>query len=104
MRVVPILITLLRSAFRSRAAVELENLALRHQVNVLKRSVKHRPKLTPADVCCGSSSREFGVTGARPWLSFNRRRSSLGIVRGSGYFGPGKFAGGHQAGLRFPAR
>jgi putative transposase len=35
-------------AFKSRAALQLENLALRHQLGVLQRSVK-RPKLTPAD-------------------------------------------------------
>ena len=34
--------------FKSRAALELENLALRHQIGVLQRSVK-RPKLVPAD-------------------------------------------------------
>jgi putative transposase len=34
--------------FRSRTALQLEILALRHQVGVLQRSVK-RPKLTPAD-------------------------------------------------------
>ena len=49
MLVLSILITLLRSALRSRAALELENVALRHQLNVLKRSVKRRPKLTTAD-------------------------------------------------------
>ena len=36
------------AAFKSRAALQLENLALRHQLGVLRRSVK-RPKLTPAD-------------------------------------------------------
>src|SRR5260370_19741927 len=36
------------AAFRSRAALQLEILALRHQLGVLQRSVK-RPKLTPAD-------------------------------------------------------
>ena len=36
------------TTFKSRAAVRLENLALRHQLGVLQRSVK-RPKLTPAD-------------------------------------------------------
>jgi hypothetical protein len=35
-------------SFRSRAALQLEILALRHQLGVLQRSVK-RPKLTPAD-------------------------------------------------------
>src|SRR3954464_2731193 len=34
--------------FRSRVALQLEVLALRHQIGVLQRSVK-RPKLTPAD-------------------------------------------------------
>src|SRR5216683_5904372 len=36
------------TAFKSRAALHLENLALRHQLGILRRSVK-RPKLTPAD-------------------------------------------------------
>jgi putative transposase len=42
------LITSLSASFRSRAALQLEILALRHQLGVLQRSVK-RPKLTPAD-------------------------------------------------------
>jgi hypothetical protein len=36
------------ASFRSRAALQLEILALRHQLGILQRSVK-RPKLTPAD-------------------------------------------------------
>jgi hypothetical protein len=36
------------ASFRSRAALQLEILALRHQLGVLQRSVK-RPKLAPAD-------------------------------------------------------
>ena len=42
------LIASLSGWFRSRAALQLEILALRHQIGVLQRSVK-RPKLTPAD-------------------------------------------------------
>jgi hypothetical protein len=42
------LFTALFASFRSRAALQLEILALRHQLGVLQRSVK-RPKLTPAD-------------------------------------------------------
>ena len=42
------LIASLAAWFRSRAALQLEILALRHQIGVLQRSVK-RPKLTPAD-------------------------------------------------------
>src|SRR6202140_2370440 len=38
----------LSACFKSRAALQLENLALRHQLGVLRRSVT-RPKLTPAD-------------------------------------------------------
>ena len=36
------------ATFKSRAALHVENLALRHQLGVLQRSVK-RPKLTPPD-------------------------------------------------------
>src|SRR5258705_10350861 len=39
----------LSSIFRSRAALELENLALRHQIGVLQRSARKRPRLTPID-------------------------------------------------------
>lgn len=39
----------LRSIVRSRVDLELENLALRHQIALLQRSVKKRPKLTPTD-------------------------------------------------------
>ena len=42
------LIASVSASFRSRAALQLEILALRHQIGVLQRSVK-RPKLTPAD-------------------------------------------------------
>jgi len=42
------LLATLSSTVRSRAALELENLALRHQIGVLQRSTK-RPKLTPVD-------------------------------------------------------
>jgi len=48
MRILPILLTIFRSAFRARAPVQLENFALWHQLNVLKRSVKQRPRLTQA--------------------------------------------------------
>jgi transposase InsO family protein len=39
---------ILSATFKSRAALQLENVALRHQLGVLKRSVK-RPKLAPSD-------------------------------------------------------
>ena len=43
------LLTTLASIFRSRAGLQLENLALRHQIGVLLRAARKRPKLTPLD-------------------------------------------------------
>jgi hypothetical protein len=49
----PIFLTTLlasvRSIFQSRAALELENMALRHPIAVLRRSAAKRLKLTSAD-------------------------------------------------------
>jgi hypothetical protein len=39
----------LLAPFRGRAALQLEILALRHQLGILQRSAKKRPKLTTAD-------------------------------------------------------
>jgi len=39
----------LSSVFRSRSVLQLENLALRHQIGVLQRAARKRPKLTPGD-------------------------------------------------------
>ena len=71
MSILPVFLTLLRSAFRSRAALELENVALRHQLNVLKRAVKQRPKLPRAD-------RLLWVLLSRIWGDW---RSALSIVQ-----------------------
>jgi putative transposase len=43
------LLATLSSIFRSRAALQLENLALRHEISVLQRSARKRPRLTPVD-------------------------------------------------------
>jgi hypothetical protein len=43
------LFTTLSSIFRSRAALQLENLALRHQIGVLQRSARKRLQLNPGD-------------------------------------------------------
>src|ERR1039458_711030 len=63
----------LGSMFRARAALELKNLALRHQIGVLKRSARKRPKLTAAD-------RLFWVSLSRVWCDW---RSALDIVKPS---------------------
>src|SRR5438105_6274623 len=61
----------LPSILRSRAALELENLALRHQIGVLQRSAASRPKLVPWD-------RLLWIGLSRLWRDW---RSALAIVR-----------------------
>jgi putative transposase len=56
--------------FKSRAALQFENLALRHQLGILRRSVK-RPKLTAAD-------RLFWAWLCEVWSDW---RSALVIVK-----------------------
>jgi hypothetical protein len=70
------LLTAFFASFRSRAALQLEILALRHQLGVLERSVK-RPKLTPADRLLWA------------WLSavWNDWQSSIFIVKASTVIG-----------------
>ncbi len=43
------IVSVLASRFRSRAVLELENLALRHQLNVLRRQQPGRPRLSSID-------------------------------------------------------
>ena len=43
------MLTALHSCFRTRAALQLEVLALRHQINVLRRSQRGRVRLNSAD-------------------------------------------------------
>src|SRR5260370_20957519 len=85
------------AAFNSRAPLHLENLALRHQLSVLRRSVKC-PKLTSAD-SYGRGCARFGSTGDLPWSSSNRKPSLSGTARASSCSGLGKFVtanpGGH---------
>jgi hypothetical protein len=57
--------------FRSRAMLELEHMALRHQIGDLKHSGRKRPKLTPVD-------RMFWVFLSRVWGDW---RSALDIVK-----------------------
>src|ERR1035438_4242323 len=86
----------LSSIFRSRAALELENLALRHQIGVLQRSARKRPTLTTMDRFCGSCCPASGATGARCWLWFSRTRSLLGTARAFVSSGPGKSGGANR--------
>ena len=76
--------TTLFSMFRSRAALQLENLALRHQIGVLQRSSRKRPKLIPAD-------RLLWVWLSRIWRDW---RPALAIVK------PETVLAWHRAGFR----
>ena len=64
------LLATLSSIFRSCAALEFENLALRHQIGVLRRSSRKRPKLIVVD-------RLLWVWLSRIWSDW---RSALAIV------------------------
>ena len=68
---IAVLLAALRSVVRSRAELELENLALRQQINVLRRSLKKRPKLSSGD-------RLFWVSLSRLWRDWP---STLVIVK-----------------------
>jgi hypothetical protein len=59
------------SVLKTRAALQLENVALRHQISVLQRSAKKRPRLQPAD-------RLLWVWLSRVWADW---RSSLVIFQ-----------------------
>jgi putative transposase len=74
----------LRDACRSRAVLQLEALALRHQLHVLKRTAR-RPRLTPAD-------RVLWIWMARVWGGW---RDSIVIVR------PATVIEWHRRGWRF---
>jgi len=65
------LLAVLPSILRSRAALELENLALRHQIGVLQRSAAKRPKLASGD-------RLLWICLSRLWRDW---RSALAIVK-----------------------
>src|SRR5260370_16793214 len=65
------LLATLCSIFRSRAALRLENLALRHQIGVLQRSAGKRPKLTSGDHL-------LWICLSRLWRDW---RSALAIVK-----------------------
>src|SRR6516162_6484955 len=78
------LLATLSSVLGPRAALQLENMALRHQIGVLQRSAAKRPKLT-------SSDRLFWICLSRLWRDW---RSALAIVK------PETVLAWHRAGFR----
>jgi len=70
-RWLPLLVAAVSSVLKTRAALQLENIALRHQIGVLQRSAKKRPTLSAAD-------RLLWVWFSRIWPDW---RFSLVIVK-----------------------
>jgi hypothetical protein len=83
-RWLPILVAAVASVLKTRAALQLENVALRHQIGVLQRSAKKRPKLSAAD-------RLLWVWLSRVWRGW---RSALVIVK------PDTVVAWHRKGFR----
>src|SRR6516164_5451960 len=77
-------LAILPSILRSRVALELENLVLRHQIGVLQRSPAKRPKLTSGD-------RFLWICLSRLWRDW---RAALAIVK------PETVVAWHRAGFR----
>src|ERR1035438_9651749 len=98
------LLVALHSIIRSRLDLQLENLALRHQIGVLHRSARKRPKLTSRD-------RLFWVCLFRLWRDWRStlvivspKRSWPGIARAFAYFGPGRSGMDNPDAPSLPAR
>jgi transcriptional regulator with GAF, ATPase, and Fis domain len=79
------LLATLSSIFRSRAALELENLALRHQIGVLRKGAAKRLKLTSADrllwALRETQGKLSGPTGAATKLGLPRQTLESKIKR-----------------------
>jgi len=92
------------ATFKSRTALELENLALRHQLAVLQRSVK-RPKLTAANRFLWARLSQFW-TGWQCALVIVKPATVIGAgtARVFGCSGPGKFGVGDLADPPFRRR
>jgi putative transposase len=82
--VISALLTTLSSMWRTRAALQVEILALRHQIGVLQRSSRTRLRLTPAD-------RLFWAALSRMWGDW---RNALMIVK------PATVIAWHRKGFR----
>ena len=92
-RVFAALFTALLASFRSRAALQILILALRHQLTVLQRSVK-RPKLTAADRGLWAWLSNYWADWRSTLASSSRRLSSAGTAKASGSSGRGKVCHG----------
>jgi len=76
-RVVSILLTSVLDGFRSRLAMQMELIALRHQVEVYQQSIS-RPKLQPADRLLWVWLSRLWPGWQEAWNSFSPAPSSPG--------------------------
>jgi putative transposase len=88
------LLATLSSIFRSHAALQLENLALRHQIGVLRRSARKRPKLTLGDrllwICLSRFWRDWrsALAIVKPETVVAWHRAGVHLNQFQSYFGP----------------
>jgi hypothetical protein len=95
------LLATLSSLFRSRVALELENLALRHQIGVLQRSARKRPRLTPVDRLLGLAVPDLGRLALG--ISHRQARNGRGLawLPVFGCSGPGRCGAANPDDLPF---
>jgi hypothetical protein len=67
------IVSVLARRFRSRAVLELENLALRHQLHVLRRQRPGRPGGSRSIACFGFGCTDCGPEDSFPYFFMNPR-------------------------------
>src|SRR5215472_805035 len=82
-------VSVLSFRFRSRASLELELVALRHQLIVLRRQRPRRLRLHSVDRLLWVCLYRVGRGSLAPWYSSNRRQRSNGIAKAFGSTGGG---------------
>ncbi len=96
------LLTLLRSSFKTRLALQLEIVALRHQLGILQRSFERkRPRFQNSDRLLWVWLLGSGRGGGKPWSLFDRKRWLLGIGWAFGCTGDGRVELGGPGGPPF---
>ena len=80
---------LFRTGLRRHGELVAENLLLRHQLAVLTRPTRKRPRLHAGDRLIWVVARGSGAAGTGTWPSCGRRRSSVGTGEAGGSSGAG---------------
>jgi hypothetical protein len=90
------LFALLASSFRTRAALQAEILALRHQLAVFQKNRRVACASTAATGCCGFGCADSGPVGGDVCRCFSPTRSFVGTVERSPGIGPGNRGAGPE--------